>query len=491
MKMFNEINISRLVKYIFVILIISIAQNVSAQQVPMSNNYYTNQFIYNPSQIGAYSFTQTFFQVRKQWVGIEGAPETYLFSIDGTINSEKVGMGALLYNDVTGIIGRTAAYGAYRYRLRIHDEHIVDLGISAGFLQNKIYFDKIRSDDPSENLLQNEEKRSTFDANVGVSYQYRNLQIGIASLQLFDNNLYYETSDNLQSVNYKLIRHFIGSVSYQQQISRDFRIDPQLLIKDVQGMPLQFDVATYLNWRDLAWFGINYQYNYGVSFSLGGVIHDRYVVNYSYDLPTGNIANYTDGAHEFLIGIRFFKSKSSSQTDKIRNKDLNQLKNFTQEQFEEIDRLTDENKELKEKVDSTYKDVQSQKEEIKKLKEIYKKDEDQISRVIEKYKVSIQELDSMDFSESSEEKQFYVVIGAYLNIQDAKFFQKVMEREVGLETKVVQRDDGKYFFVYTRDFNKDKESKKEIKREFRLLKRLNLNEYINGNVWIYNAKENE
>lgn len=292
-------------------------------------------------------------------------------------------------------------------------------------------------------------------------------------------------------MNYKLIRHFIASVSYKQLISRDFRIDPQILIKDVQGMPLQFDVATYLNWRDLAWFGVNYQHEYGVSFSLGGIIHDRYVVNYSYDLPTGNFASYTGGGHEFLIGIRFFKNQGSGQTDKIGNKDLNHLKQLTQEQFEEIERLTDENKELKEKVDSTYKDVQYQKEEIKKLKEIYKKDENQINRVIEKYQISIEELDSLDFSESSDEKQFYVVIGAYLNIQDAKFFQKVMERELGLETKVVQRDDGKYFFVYTREFNKDEESKKEIKREFRLLKRLDLDEYISGNVWIYNAKEKE
>jgi len=53
---------------------------------------------------------------------------------------------------------------------------------------------------------------------------------------------------------------------------------------------------------------------------------------------------------------------------------------------------------------------------------------------------------------------------------------------------VVQRDDGKYFFVYTRDFNKNFDSKKAIKREFRLLQRLDLEEYITSNVWIYNAK---
>ena len=493
MKICSDTKLFKLAyKIIYVLLILFTFNTAEAQQIPLSNNYYVNKFIYNPAQVGEFGFTQTFFQARKQWVGIEGAPETYLFSIDGGLNSEKIGIGAMLYSDITGIVGRTAGYGAYRYRVRFRNEHIIDMGISAGFLQNKIYFDKIKSDDPNEtSILQNEEKRTTFDANVGINYQFRNLQVGIAAYQLLNNNLFYETSDNLQSINYKLIRHFIGSISYQQHLNRDFRIDPQVVIKDVQGMPLQFDVATFLNWRGLAWFGVNYQHKYSVSLSLGGVLHDRYVLNYSYDIPTGNIAAFTTGGHEFLIGIRFFKKADDVISGNAKNADINKIKKLTQEQFEEIERLTEENKQLKQKVDSTYKDVQNQKEEIEKLKEIYKKDEGQISQAIQKYQISLEELDSLDFSDSSEEKQFYIVLGAYLKIEDAKLFQKVMEREIGLDTKVVQREDGKYFFVYTRDFNKDVESKKAIKKEFRLLQRLNLDEYINGNVWIYNAKQNE
>jgi len=493
MKKISEEKLYKLLhKIAFILLITCAFYSAKAQQIPLSNNYYVNKFIYNPAQIGEYSFTQTFFHARKQWVGIEGAPETYLFSIDGSLNSEKIGLGAMFYSDLTGIVGRTAAYGAYRYRVRFRNEHIIDMGISAGFLQNKIYFDKIRSEDPNEtSILENEEKTTAFDANVGINYRFRNLQVGISAFQLLNNNLFYQTSDNLQSINYKLIRHFIGSISYKQNINRDFRIDPQVVIKDVQGMPLQFDVATFLNWRDLAWFGVNYQHKYSVSLSLGGVLHDRYVLNYSYDIPTGNIAAFTTGGHEFLIGIRFFKKSEDNVANNYKNKDINKIKKLTQEQFEEIERLTEENKQLKQKVDSTYEDVQHQKKEIEKLKEIYKKDEGQISQAIEKYQISLEELDSLDFSDSSEEKQFYVVLGAYLKIEDAKLFQKVMEREIGLDTKVVQRDDGKYFFVYTRDFNKDVESKKAIKKEFRLLQRLNLDEYISGNVWIYNAKQNE
>lgn len=482
----------KLIKFAIIFILFLTVQELEAQQVPMSNNYYINKFVYNPAQIGEYSFTQTFFQARKQWMGIEGAPETYLFSIDGKVNSEKIGIGAIFYNDVTGVVGRTAGYGAYRYRVRFYDEHVLDFGISAGFLQNKIYFDKIRSEDLTEgSILENEEKKTTFDANFGVNYKFRNLQIGIASFQLFSNNLYYQTSDNLQSVNYKLIRHFIGTVSYKQQLNRDLRIDPQFVIKDVQGMPLQFDFGTFINWRDLAWFGLNYQHNYSVSLSLGGVLHDKYVISYSYDIPTGNIANFTTGGHEFLVGIRFFKNSDKNAVKGNNRKDLKHLKKLSQEQYEQIEKLRDENKELKEKVNSNSQDVQNQKEEINKLKEIYKKDQGQINQAINKYQISIEELDSLDFTESSEEKQFYVVLGAYLEIQDAKLFQKVMEREIGLETKVVQRDDGRYFFVYTRDFNKDIESKKAIKREFRLLQRLNLDEYITGNVWIYNTKQNE
>ncbi|MFW5872819.1 MAG: PorP/SprF family type IX secretion system membrane protein [bacterium] len=466
------------------------ASTVHAQQIPISSHFYENQFIYNPSAIGMQDYTQAFFHARKQWMGIQGSPETYHFTMDGSLNNKKAGLGLMLFSDKSGIVGRTGGYGAYRYRLNLNNEHLIYLGISAGFLQNKIFFEKIQAEDITETtLLNTTEKQTVFDANAGVTYTYKNWKVGLSSYQLFNNNYYYEDNASIQSLKYKIIRHYLGSVRYEYAINNEFRVDPQLIVKNVQGMPLQFDIGTYFNWRDMGWIGLNYQHNYGVSLSAGGLLYDKYIISYSYDIPTGNIAGFTKGSHEFLIGIRLFNNENQYQQDRLKRNEMNHLKNLSQEQFEQIEKLEDKNKQLKTEVDNTAKDVHQQREEIKKLKEIYNKDRQQINKTIKKYRISLEDIDKMDLSEESDSKQFYVVLGAYLKLKDAKFFQRVLEREAGLETRVHKRPDGKYFFIYSRAYKKQKETKKNIVRELRLLKRLDLDEYIDGNIWIYHEAD--
>jgi len=466
------------------------ASMVQGQQLPISSHFYENQFMYNPSTAGMQNYTQAFFHARKQWMGIQGAPETFHFTVDGSLNNKNVGLGLMLYSDKTGIVGRTGGYGAYRYRFTITNEHQIFLGISAGFLQNKIFFNKIQAQNINETtLLKNTEKQTIFDANAGITYHYKNWNVGLASYQLFNSNFYYEGNVNHQSLRYKIVRHYIGSVKYEYTINNELRVDPQFIVKNVQGMPLQFDAGTYINWRNQGWFGVNYQHNYGVSLAVGGLLYGKYTISYSYDIPSGNIAGFTPGSHEFLIGIRLFNNDKSYQQDRLKRNELNYLKNLSQEQYEQIEKLEDENKQLQTKVDSTAKDVHKQRKEIKKLKNIYNKDRPKINSTIKKYKISLDDLDEMDLSGKSEHKQFYVVLGAYLKLKDAKFFQRVLERETGLETRVHRRSDGKYYFVYSEAYKKQKKTKKDIIRELRLLKRLDLSKYINGNIWIYHEAE--
>ena len=478
------------IRWILTGIIFLSTSTLHAQQLPISSHFYENQFIYNPSAVGMQDYTQAFFHARKQWMGIQGSPETFHFTVDGSLNNKKAGLGLMLFSDKSGIIGRTGGYGAYRYRFNINNEHMIYLGISAGFLQNKIFFDKIQAENINETtLLKNTEKQTIFDANAGITYSYKNWKVGLSSYQLFNSNFYYEGNANIQSLKYKIIRHYIGSVQYEYTINNEFRLDPQLIVKNVQGMPVQFDVGAYINWRNQGWFGLNYQHNYGVSISAGGLLYDKYIISYSYDIPTGNIAGFTQGSHEFLIGIRLFNNNNQYQQDRLKRNELNHLKKLSQEQYEQIEKLEDENKQLKTKVDSTAKDVHQQRKEIKKLKEIYKKDRPKINKTIKKYRISLDDLEKMDLSEKSENKQFYVVLGAYLKLKDAKFFQRVMERETGLETRVHKRPDGKYYFVYSEAYKKQKKTKTDIISELRLLKRLDLDKYINGNIWIYHEKE--
>lgn len=488
---------------------------LNAQQIPVSSQSYLNGFIHNPANIGNSEYTNAFIHSRKQWMGIQGAPETYLFSVDGPV-SKNVGLGLMLYNDQTDIIGRTGGYGAYRYRFKISGDHFFGLGLSAGFMQNSIAFDKIRTDEPGETtLLANREKRTAFDANIGITYQFQRLEVGVASYQLLNNNILYENTIDFKSLKYQLIRHYVGIISYKQQLTEELRIDPQIIMRSVQGMPVQFDVSAYLNWQGLAWFGLTYKHHFGVNFSLGGIVYDKFIAGYSYSLSTGNIANYTNGSHEVVLGLRLF-SKSSGNNRKKTDEEYQRYQQASQEQYEKIEKIEQENEDLKSKVKSTEQKLAQQKQEINRLKKIYERDEEGIKEAIEKYKISIDELEEVEASGKDDikgtgtdntqntgkddthatgkgsglnKKDYYVVLGAYYNLKDAKLYQRILEREAGLKTSVVQRDDGKYFFVYTTGYNRMPNLQKDIKRELRHINRLNIDQYINGNVWIYDANK--
>ncbi|MEM9327133.1 MAG: type IX secretion system membrane protein PorP/SprF [Bacteroidota bacterium] len=64
-----------------------------AQQTPLYSQYFLNPYLYNPATVGFDGEAKAFFLYRKQWVGVEGAPETQAFTIDGQLKNERVGLG--------------------------------------------------------------------------------------------------------------------------------------------------------------------------------------------------------------------------------------------------------------------------------------------------------------------------------------------------------------------------------------------------------------
>ena len=80
--------------------------------------------------------------------------------------------------------------------------------------------------------------------------------------------------------------------------------------------------------------------------------------------------------------------------------------------------------------------------------------------------------------------KYYIVVGSYFNIEDAKAYQRMLKREAGVDTKVVSRADRKFFFVYTSEFNDLDAALSEIKQ----LKESELKSKINGNFWVHGRK---
>ena len=79
----------------------------------MNNNY-----AINPAVAGMYDYYQVKTTIRNQWVGVNEAPRTSLISIYGKHN-DNVGLGGIVYNDITGPTSRTGGSASYTYAFQL------------------------------------------------------------------------------------------------------------------------------------------------------------------------------------------------------------------------------------------------------------------------------------------------------------------------------------------------------------------------------------
>jgi type IX secretion system PorP/SprF family membrane protein len=486
-------------KKIILILFVFINSFVFAQQTSLFSLNQINPYLENPSFAGSNNNTNLCLLYRNQWMGFQGAPETSLFTIDGKIKGTNSGLGLYLCNDVVNIISQIKGYGTYSYNVKINSSHQLFFGLSAGFIQNQIYFDRINVQNINDlSLLSTESSKSGFNSDFGLHYKFRKLTIGATANQLFSGKMFYENQSGLQYLNYKLVRHYTADIQYNFSLSdSNLYLIPSLEIRGVQGAPVQYSIGLLTNWKEQFWAGTNFRQNYGAGIIVGMRLFNKLSISYAYDYPLGNIEAYTSGTHEVMLSFSFDEFSKINQSDnKTTNAKIKELEKLNQQQFEKIEELTQKNEVLTEKVERTEEEIISQKEEIERLNQSYNRDQETIDEIIKKYEFNQSdssfnqninnEVDTTSLIEYNEldKDQFYVIAGAYLNVDDAKLLQKILLRELKQESKVIAREDYKYFFVFTNSFATREEAETEIKS----LYKNGIKELVSGKLWIYKTE---
>ena len=353
------------------------------------------------------------------------------------------------------------------------------MAISPGFVQNNVYFDKIRAEYSNEpTILENSEARTAFDVNAGLTYSFNSFETSFSVFQLSENKFKYENQFDLKDLTFRLIRHYYLTSKYTFQLNQNIELSPIVNIRSVQGITPQYDIYTVIKWNNTFWGAVGYRGNYGVSFSIGGFVLDNLNFTYSYDLAIGNIALLSGGSHEISIGYVFGERKKN-----IKEPYFTPVTDYQQIPYEKIEHyeiVQQENDGLKEQLNNNKKELLKQKGEIQRLNSLLEQNKANLDEIMKKFMVNIEDELPEEVENKLEEKAYHVIVGAYFKLEDAKFFQKILQRELSLDTRVYEREDGKYFFVYTTTVADKNELSKEVKR----LKKINISEYINGNIWI-------
>ena len=88
---------------IVVVLILTFGSMFAfAQQLQHYSQYMINDYVLNPAISGTTGQYDAKLNIRDQWIGIEEAPRTLIFSVNGPLDNGKMGLGGYVFTDVAG-----------------------------------------------------------------------------------------------------------------------------------------------------------------------------------------------------------------------------------------------------------------------------------------------------------------------------------------------------------------------------------------------------
>lgn len=318
--------------YIFIFFTL-FAMNSFAQQVGMYNHFFYKPFVYNPAYAGANGNTEAMMINRSQWASFNNSPQLNIFTIDGAINNDKVGIGLNLISDKRGISRRVGGSLAYSYHLKINDDTKILFGLSAGVVNQSIDYSKVITEDASDiTLFGSSQQKTTIDANAGFAFIWKGLDLNFSVPQVLGNKInFVDDTTSVQSF-YRHARHFMTSVKYKFTISEEkgISIAPQALVRIVPNAPLQYEGNLNFMWQNKFWLGATYKSNYAVSANAGITLHKQLDIGYSYEFITSKISTYTGMSHEVMVNFRFGKNKKED-AEADSSKIIQEAKNLAYE----------------------------------------------------------------------------------------------------------------------------------------------------------------
>lgn len=284
-----------------------------AQQTPQSNVYTYNRFSINPAYTGASGCTEINFSHLNQWVKVEGAPLTSYVGVNTRLG-KNIGIGGQVLVDKIGMINQVTGMGAISYGLTFAKFHTLRFGLGVGYNQYRVNPTSAIAFDNQDPIINGGSQSSgTLNSELGIFYQWKNLELSVASKQLLQTytNFGYNSLDG-----YGLRRHFNALAAYRINVNNNLAIKPSVFMKGI-NTGMQTDLNVDVIYKSFIQAGIGYRTQVGLIARAGINIQDLFFIGYAYETPMRNIASFSSGSHEVILGLKFCKAKKKQEIVEI------------------------------------------------------------------------------------------------------------------------------------------------------------------------------
>lgn len=272
-------------------------QTASAQEFNYYTQYMFNGFAINPAYAGMQEHITITGNIRSQWLGINGGPETQTVSAHLPIFNNQCGVGVMILNDKLGASNRQDISASYSYKIGLKNARL-SFGLKLGFNTLRNNFSGLNLDDESDERFLEDNTAFIPILGFGAYYKTDDYYAGLAipHLHQFMHNKY----DQISLEYNKLV---LISAGYLYRYNDRIKVQPSILAKTQLGSVTEVDINANMIYKDDYSVGISYKSLNSISLLFEIGIQKTYYIGYSYDVATTGLFMHQAGSHEFSLNV--------------------------------------------------------------------------------------------------------------------------------------------------------------------------------------------
>lgn len=290
------------------------ALNVTAQQDAQYTQFMFNKMYFNPAYAGSKKVFCLSAIYRKQWIGIERAPQTGTFNAHGSVWKNRLGLGLSVTYDQIGFTDKVDIETNYAYIIRFKDASFLSFGLRGSVSYMQIRWDEANPTQAFDNSIPGAVTSKVLpNFGAGVYYQAKHWYAGFSVPHIFQNKLDFSVNGST-SIEPTLRQHYflMGGLSFD--IAKKVQIQPNLMFKYVVNAPLDMDINLSFVFFQKILAGVTYRLGDSVDFLLQWRIAPQIQIAFAYDITVTKLQQYNAGTIEAMVEYCFIK-----KTEKVNN----------------------------------------------------------------------------------------------------------------------------------------------------------------------------
>lgn len=284
----------------------------SQSDISMATHWY-NRGNYNPASIARNDYIYLFTNIRKQWLGVDGAPTVFNVQASELNYALHSAYGISLVSDQVGASQVLNPTLSYAYRLGHEEDRWLALGVSAGVFARNTDLSKLEAANQIDQTLFSTPANSVApDATVGIEWHSPSWIAGSSVThllsvfkrpELYLNSTYTYGYLQYRNTNPQLFNYSFGTLLTHGNSLTNVELNSTVRIKHPTGL--------YGGPRELFDIGLSYNTSSVISLLLGTNITNNFRVGYAFiqSFSTGYNANST---HELMLEYRIPSRRASA-----------------------------------------------------------------------------------------------------------------------------------------------------------------------------------